>query len=100
MADSPYFVNPPPDMDLTESRTKVNNGIAIALFVLAVIAVVLRTIARLRFQRVTLAADDLSYLLGVGNLACCMAGGNYGLGKHIGSLGPYEMEKISVVRKV
>jgi hypothetical protein len=59
--ENPYFSNPPVGLDLTESRTESNNAIGIALFIMAVIAVVLRTIARLRFQNVSFAADD--YLL-------------------------------------
>lgn len=58
MAETTYFGVPPDGMDLTESRTESNNAIGIILFVVAVIAVTLRTIARLRFQNVSLAADD------------------------------------------
>ena len=53
-----YFGYPPEGMDLTASRTHSNNAIGIVLLVIAVIAVALRTIARLRFQNVSLAADD------------------------------------------
>jgi hypothetical protein len=67
--DNPYFLNPPEGLDLTESRTEPNNAIGIALFIMAVIAVGLRTIARLQFQNVSLAADD--YLL-YGRLVCVL----------------------------
>ncbi|KAK2750977.1 hypothetical protein FQN57_000052 [Myotisia sp. PD_48] len=101
MSDSPFFSNPPPGLDLTENRTSANNAIGIALFVLAVIAVTLRIISRIYFQKVKLGPDDYfmlaGLLLGVGNLACCIAGGYYGLGKHIWTLGPDEMEKISII---
>lgn len=58
MTAHPFFENPPPDLDLSENRTKTNNAIGIALFVLAVIAVTLRTISRLYFQKVKLGPDD------------------------------------------
>ncbi|GME22743.1 hypothetical protein GTA08_BOTSDO11683 [Neofusicoccum parvum] len=92
---------PPPDLDLTESRTATNNAIGIVLFVLATLAMGLRLVARLRFQRVGLDWDDylmgLGWVLCAGNLACCIAGGFYGLGKHIWTLSPYYMEKITVI---
>lgn len=55
---SEFFSDPPEGIDLSESRTSTNNAIGIALFTLAVIAVILRTIARLHFQKVRLEADD------------------------------------------
>lgn len=57
-SENPYFSNPPEGIDLSESRTASNNAIGIVLFILAVIAVTLRTIARIYFQRVRLEADD------------------------------------------
>lgn len=35
--------------------------------------------------------------LNAGNLACCISGGFFGLGKHIWSLGPFEMRQITIV---
>ncbi|KAH7034233.1 hypothetical protein B0J12DRAFT_582106 [Macrophomina phaseolina] len=92
---------PPPGLDLTGSRTATNNAIGIVLFALATAAMGLRLLARLRFQNVGLDWDDylmgLGWILCAGNLACCIAGGFYGLGKHIWTLSPYYMEKITVI---
>ncbi|KAG9191354.1 hypothetical protein G6011_09442 [Alternaria panax] len=96
-----YFANPPPGLDLTESRTASNNAIAIVLFVLSLVFVGLRLLTRLRLKREALGVDDYLMFFGLalnaGNLACCIAGGFFGLGKHIWSLGPYEMRKITII---
>jgi hypothetical protein len=114
-----YFANPPPGIDLSESRTTSNNAIGIVLFVLSFVFVALRLLTRLRLKREVLGLDDYLMFLGLalnaGNLACCIAGrvldhenlrhlltsgsgGFFGLGKHIWSLGPYEMRQITIVR--
>lgn len=96
-----FFQNPPPGLDLAESRTATGNAVGIALFVLASVFVGLRLLTRLRLKREPLGLDD--YLMFVGlalnaaNLACVVAGGRYGLGKHIWSLQPYHMRKITIV---
>ncbi|KAH6642825.1 hypothetical protein C7974DRAFT_386223 [Boeremia exigua] len=96
-----FFRNPPPGLDLTESRTATGSTVGIALFVLASIFVGLRLLTRLRLKREPLGLDD--YLMFVGlalnaaNLACVVAGGRYGLGKHIWSLQPYHMRKITII---
>jgi hypothetical protein len=96
-----YFANPPPGLDLSESRTASNNAIGIVLFVLSLIFVALRLFTRLRLKHEPLGLDDYLMFLGLalnaGNLACCIAGGFFGLGKHIWSLGPYEMRQITIV---
>ncbi|KAL1797987.1 hypothetical protein ACET3X_004593 [Alternaria dauci] len=96
-----YFANPPPGIDLSESRTASNNAIGIVLFVLSFIFVGLRLLTRLRLKREALGLDDhlmfLGLALNAGNLACCIAGGFFGLGKHIWSLGPYEMRQITII---
>lgn len=75
---SNYFNNPPPGLDLHESRTAANNAIGIVLFVLSAIFVALRWITRTRYQQAGLRLDDWLMLLGLvlnaGNLACCIAG--------------------------
>lgn len=96
-----YFANPPPGIDLSESRTTSNNAIGIVLFVLSFVFVALRLLTRLRLKREVLGLDDYLMFLGLalnaGNLACCIAGGFFGLGKHIWSLGPYEMRQITII---
>ncbi|KAH6642043.1 hypothetical protein C7974DRAFT_326944 [Boeremia exigua] len=96
-----YFANPPPGLDLTESRTASNNAVGIILFVLSVIFVGLRLLTRLRLKREKLGLDDYFMFLGLalnaGNLACCVAGGFYGLGKHIWSLDAYQMRQITII---
>ncbi|KAI8932085.1 hypothetical protein NX059_010971 [Plenodomus lindquistii] len=96
-----YFSNPPPGIDLTESRTARNNVTGIALFVLSSVFVVLRLLTRLKFKRERLGWDDyfmfIAVVLNAANLACCIAGGYFGLGKHIWSLGPREMSKITII---
>lgn len=96
-----FFKNPPPGLDLYESRTASNNAIGIVLFILSAIFVGLRVLTRVRFQRAAIELDDyLMYLglaLNAGNLACCIAGGFYGLGKHIYILDPDAMKQISIV---
>lgn len=73
-----YFSNPPPGIDLSESRTAANNAVGIVLFVLSAIFVGLRWLTRMRYQRAELRLDDWLMLLGLvlngGNLACCIAG--------------------------
>jgi hypothetical protein len=97
-----YFKNPPPGLDLTESRTASNNAIGIVLFILSLIFVALRLFVRLRLKHEPLGLDDYLMFLGLalnaGNLACCIAGGFFGLGKHIWSLDPYQMRQITIVR--
>ncbi|CAO2655321.1 Nn.00g103850.m01.CDS01 [Neocucurbitaria sp. VM-36] len=96
-----YFANPPPGLDLSESRTSTNNAIGIVLFILSLVFVLLRLFTRLRLKHESLGLDDYLMCLGLalnaGNLACCIAGGFFGLGKHIWSLGPYEMRKITII---
>jgi hypothetical protein len=59
------------------------------LFVLSLLFVALRLVVRLRMKHEPLGLDDCLMFLGLalnaGNLACCIAGGFYGLGKHIWS---------------
>ena len=73
-----YSANPPPGLDLTESRTASNNAVGIILFVLSVIFVGLRLLTGLRLKREKLGLDDYFMFLGLalnaGNLACCVAG--------------------------
>ncbi|PSN65116.1 hypothetical protein BS50DRAFT_51628 [Corynespora cassiicola Philippines] len=96
-----YFANPPPGLDLSESRTSENNAIGIVLFALSAIFVGLRLLTRLRYQQANLGLDDYLTFVGLalnaGNLACCIAGGFFGLGKHIYVLGPYEMRQITII---
>ncbi|KAF2995708.1 hypothetical protein E8E13_004129 [Curvularia kusanoi] len=96
-----YFANPPPGLDLNESRTATNNAVGIVLFALSAFFVGLRLLTRLRLKREKLGADDYLMFLGLalnaGNLACCIAGGFYGLGKHIWTLDAYQMRQITIV---
>lgn len=73
-----YFANPPPGLDLSESRTAANNAIGIVLFALSAIFVGLRWLTRTRYQQAGVRLDDwlmlLGLLLNAGNLACCIAG--------------------------
>ncbi|KAF2825712.1 hypothetical protein CC86DRAFT_382720 [Ophiobolus disseminans] len=96
-----YFTNPPLGLDLEESRTASNNAIGIVLFVLSLVFVALRLFTRLRLKREPLGLDDYLMFIGLalnaGNLACCIAGGWYGLGKHIWSLNPYQMRQITII---
>lgn len=104
---------------MNESRTATNNAVGIVLFALSTVFVGLRLLTRLKLKRERLGADDYLMFLGLalnaGNLACCIAGqfilaytdytlmanhaagGFYGLGKHIWSLGPYQMRQITIV---
>jgi hypothetical protein len=96
-----YFANPPPGLNLNESRTATNNAVGIILFVLSLVFVALRLFTRLRLKRETIGLDDYLMFLGLalnaGNLACCIAGGYYGLGKHIWTLDAYQMRQITIV---
>ncbi|OAL05468.1 hypothetical protein IQ06DRAFT_212384 [Phaeosphaeriaceae sp. SRC1lsM3a] len=93
--------SPPAGLDLTESRTASNNAIGIVLFVLSLVFVALRLFVRLRMKREPLGLDDhlmfLGLALNAGNLACCIAGGYFGLGKHIWSLSEYQMRQITII---
>ncbi|KAJ8117308.1 hypothetical protein OPT61_g1460 [Boeremia exigua] len=99
-----YFADPPPGLDLTESRTASNNAVGIVLFVLSAVFVGLRLLTRLRLKREKLGLDDYLMFLGLalnaGNLACCIAGGFFGLGKHIWSLDAYQMRQITIVKTI
>ncbi|KAF1938069.1 hypothetical protein EJ02DRAFT_426064 [Clathrospora elynae] len=96
-----YFANPPSGLDLTESRTASGNAIGIVLFVLSLIFVTLRLYTRLKLKHERLGVDDYLMFLGLalnaGNLACCIAGGFFGLGKHIWSLDAYQMQQITII---
>ncbi|KAF1933178.1 uncharacterized protein M421DRAFT_395133 [Didymella exigua CBS 183.55] len=96
-----YFANPPSDLDLTESRTASNNAVGIVLFALSALFVGLRLLTRLRLKREPLGLDDhlmfIGLALNAGNLACCIAGGFFGLGKHIWSLDQYQMRHITII---
>jgi hypothetical protein len=96
-----YFKNPPLGVDLSESRTARNNSVGIVLFTLSLIAVVLRIFVRLRLKHEPLGLDDYLMCVGLvfnaGNLACFIAGGFFGLGKHIWSLDAYQMRIITIV---
>jgi hypothetical protein len=98
------FTDVPEGIDLRESRTASNNAIGIVLFVLSLLFVALRLVVRLRMKHEPLGLDDYLMFLGLalnaGNLACCIAGGFYGLGKHIWSLDVYQMRQITIVRTV
>lgn len=63
MAD--YFSNPPPGLDLNESRTASNNAIGIVLFVLSAVFVGLRLLTRLKYQQAKLGLDDWLMNLGL-----------------------------------
>lgn len=95
------FTDVPPGIDLSESRTASNNAIGIVLFALSFVFVGLRLYVRLHMKREPLGVDDYLMFLGLalnaGNLACCIAGGFFGLGKHIWSLDPYQMRQITIV---
>ncbi|KAF2627326.1 hypothetical protein BU25DRAFT_341779 [Macroventuria anomochaeta] len=96
-----YFADPPPGLDLNESRTASNNAVGILLLALSAIFVGLRLLTRLRLKRERLGLDDYLMFLGLalnaGNLACCIAGGFFGLGKHIWSLDAYQMRQITII---
>ncbi|KAJ4334064.1 hypothetical protein N0V87_007117 [Didymella glomerata] len=96
-----YFANPPPGLDLTESRTASNNAVGIVLFALSALFVGLRLLTRLKLKREPLGLDDYLMFVGLalnaGNLACCIAGGFFGLGKHIWSLDRYQMRQITII---
>lgn len=73
-----YFANPPPGLDLSESRTASNNAVGIVLFALSALFVGLRLLTRLKLKREPLGLDDYLMFIGLalnaGNLACCIAG--------------------------
>jgi hypothetical protein len=98
------FADVPAGIDLSESRTASNNAIGIVLFVLSLLFVALRLIVRLRMKHEPLGLDDYLMFLGLalnaGNLACCIAGGFSGLGKHIWTLDTYKMRQITIVRTI
>ncbi|KAH8674125.1 hypothetical protein BX600DRAFT_509319 [Xylariales sp. PMI_506] len=100
-AAAEYLLNPPEGVDLNASRVVSNNTIGIILFILSVIFVGLRLLTRVRYQRVVLGLDDYLMCLGLalnaGNLACCIAGGYWGLGRHIWALNAYDMRQISII---
>ncbi|KAH6876100.1 hypothetical protein BKA58DRAFT_419471 [Alternaria rosae] len=95
------FGDPPPGLNLSESRTVGNSVVAIILFVLSGAFVALRLFTRTKLKREQLGCDDYLIVAGLalnaGNLACCIAGGFFGLGRHIWSLGPEQMRHITII---
>ncbi|RHZ57293.1 putative integral membrane protein Pth11-like [Aspergillus thermomutatus] len=87
IAMSSPFGEPSPGIDLKENHTPRNNATVIALYILAIIAILLRIIARLKVQHANVLVDD--WLIGTAlipvtaNLVCTIMGGYYGLGKHV-----------------
>ena len=72
------FGDPPPGLNLSESRTVGNSVVAIILFVLSGVFVALRLFTRIKLKREQLGCDDYLILAGLalnaGNLACCIVG--------------------------
>ncbi|KAJ6130756.1 hypothetical protein N7512_003536 [Penicillium capsulatum] len=81
-----YFGEPPAGIDLTESRVGVNNGAVIAMLSLAVVAVLLRFMARSALRNGFKADDWLAIgsLLFLGcSASLSIAGGEVDAGKHV-----------------
>ncbi|RMJ25864.1 hypothetical protein PHISP_03290 [Aspergillus sp. HF37] len=84
------FGPPPPGVDLDENKTPQNNAVMIAMYVIAVTAVILRFVSRTMIQKTFLGMDDwviaacLIPLTGL--LVSSLVGGRYGLGKHVWSV--------------
>jgi len=72
------FGDPPPGLNLSESRTVGNSVVAIILFVLSGVFVALRLFTRLKLKQEQLGCDDYLIIAGLalnaGNLACCIVG--------------------------
>ncbi|RJE23759.1 hypothetical protein PHISCL_03899 [Aspergillus sclerotialis] len=94
------FGPPPPNIDLGENKTPKNNGAMIAVYTLAVIAVILRFVSRMKVQRTFLGPDDWVIAASVipltGLLVSSLVGGRYGLGKHVWS---FTIEDVVNMRK-
>lgn len=71
MTPNPIFANQPPGIDLLESRTASNNVIGIVMFALATLAMGLRVISKLRYQKKTLDVDE--YLIFAGWVSACVS---------------------------
>ncbi|KAJ5779903.1 hypothetical protein N7457_007623 [Penicillium paradoxum] len=76
----------PSNVDLNASDISVNNGVVIAMFCLAAVAVILRFTARLVLRN-ALMADDWAIIAALvfigGSTGLSIAGGTTGAGKHI-----------------
>ncbi|KAE8393371.1 hypothetical protein BDV23DRAFT_149550 [Aspergillus alliaceus] len=79
----------PPGIDLSDNETPRINAAVIALYTIAVIAVLLRFIARTRVQKVGLGIDDwliaMCLIPLTALLAATILAGKSGLGKHVWS---------------
>ncbi|PWY66393.1 hypothetical protein BO94DRAFT_332575 [Aspergillus sclerotioniger CBS 115572] len=81
------FGEPPKGLNLKESSTARNDAVVISMYMLAAVTICFRLFSRKMIQQAKIGLDDwliLSALLsGTANMACAIAGGHYGLGKHI-----------------
>ncbi|KAK2000545.1 hypothetical protein LX36DRAFT_571998 [Colletotrichum falcatum] len=91
------FGPPPEGLDISESRVRQNDTAVVALAVLALLAVVLRLVARY-LQRHQLKADDwtivFSLLLVGVTVGLSIAGGAHGAGDHIWTVSPLGLRRI------
>lgn len=73
-----FFGDPPPGLNLSESRTASDLAIVVVLFILSLFFVLLRVYTRLRLVHKALALDDYLMFLGLAfnvvNVACCIVG--------------------------
>ncbi|KAH2640469.1 hypothetical protein KXW54_006431 [Aspergillus fumigatus] len=95
------FGEPPPDIDLKENHTPRNHATVLTVYILAIVAVALRITARLKVQQANVLADDwlicIALIPVTANLVCTIAGGYYGLGKHVWVV---EMDNVIVVMQL
>ncbi|PYH91603.1 hypothetical protein BO71DRAFT_401244 [Aspergillus ellipticus CBS 707.79] len=78
---------PPAGLDLTASSTARNDAVVLCMYSLAFITICFRLFSRLKVQQARMGLDDWLIIAalasGTANMACAVAGGRYGLGKHV-----------------
>ncbi|CAK39197.1 uncharacterized protein An06g01290 [Aspergillus niger] len=81
------FGEPPKGLNLAENSTGRNDAVVVCMYTLAFVTIGFRLFSRIKIQQANIGLDDWlivgALLSGTANMACAIAGGHYGLGKHV-----------------
>ncbi|GAQ45190.1 hypothetical protein AtubIFM55763_006651 [Aspergillus tubingensis] len=81
------FGEPPKGLNLEEDSTGRNDAVVVCMYALAFVTIGFRLFSRIKVQQASIGLDDWlivgALLSGTANMACAIAGGHYGLGKHV-----------------
>ncbi|PWY89877.1 hypothetical protein BO70DRAFT_384888 [Aspergillus heteromorphus CBS 117.55] len=87
MSLSSLVGEPPSNIDLSANSTARNDAVVVSMYALAFITICFRLYSRTKVQQARIALDDwlivAALVSGTANMACAIAGGYYGLGRHV-----------------